>query len=28
LEYEAHADDPMPGVKSSIEYIRHVLASL
>ncbi len=26
LEYEAHADNPMPGVKGSIAYIRHALA--
>ena len=25
LEYEAHADDPMPGVKGSIVYIRQAL---
>jgi len=25
LEYEAHADDPMPGVKASIQYIRGLL---
>jgi inosose dehydratase len=28
LEYEAHADDPMPGVKGSITYIRRVLAQI
>ena len=28
LEYEAHADDPMPGVKGSIGYIRQVLARM
>jgi sugar phosphate isomerase/epimerase len=28
LEYEAHADDPMPGVKGSIAYIRRVLAGI
>jgi len=25
LEYEAHADNPMPGVKASVEYIRRAL---
>jgi sugar phosphate isomerase/epimerase len=28
LEYEIHADDPMPGVTSSFSYMRGVLASL
>ena len=28
LEYEANADDPMPGVKGSIAYIRRVLAGI
>ena len=28
LEYEAHADDPMPGVKASIGYIRGVLSTI
>jgi sugar phosphate isomerase/epimerase len=28
LEYEIHADDPMPGVSSSFSYMRGVLASL
>ena len=28
LEYEAHADDPMPGVKASIAYIRRTLAEI
>ena len=28
LEYEAHADDPMPGVKGSIAYIRDVLGRM
>jgi len=28
LEYEAHADDPMPGVKGSIAYIRGQLAKM
>lgn len=28
LEYEAHADNPMPGVKESIQYIRSALARI
>jgi sugar phosphate isomerase/epimerase len=28
LEYEAHADDPLPGVSSSFAYMRGVLAGL
>jgi len=28
LEYEAHAEDPMPGIKTSIEYMRGILAKL
>lgn len=28
LEYEAHADDPMPGVQGSIHYIRDTLARI
>jgi inosose dehydratase len=28
LEYEAQADDPMPGVKGSIAYMRGVLAKM
>jgi len=28
LEYEAHADNPMPGVKASIAYIRRVLGGI
>ena len=28
LEYEANADDPMPGVKGSIAYMRRVLAQM
>ena len=28
LEYEIHGDDPMPGVISSMAYMRGVLAGL
>jgi sugar phosphate isomerase/epimerase len=28
LEYEVHADDPMPGVISSFAYMRGVLAGM
>jgi sugar phosphate isomerase/epimerase len=28
LEYEIHADDPMPGVTSSFAYMRGVLAGM
>jgi len=28
LEYEIHADDPMPGVMSSFAYMRGVLTGL
>jgi sugar phosphate isomerase/epimerase len=28
LEYEIHADDPMPGVSSSFAYMRGVLAGM
>jgi sugar phosphate isomerase/epimerase len=28
LEYEVHADDPMPGVLSSFAYMRGVLAGM
>jgi len=28
LEYEVHGDDPMPGVTSSIAYMRGVLAGM
>ncbi len=28
LEYEAHADDPMPGVKASVTYLRRVLGEI
>jgi len=28
LEYEANAENPMPGVRASITYIRRVLAEL
>jgi sugar phosphate isomerase/epimerase len=28
LEYEIHADDPMPGVISSFAYMRGVLAGM
>jgi sugar phosphate isomerase/epimerase len=28
LEYEIHADDPMPGVSSSFAYMRGVLADM
>ena len=28
LEYEANADDPMPGVKGSIAYMRRALADM
>jgi len=28
LEYEIHADDPMPGVQRSFSYMRGVLAGL
>jgi sugar phosphate isomerase/epimerase len=28
LEYEVHADDPMPGVISSFAYMRGLLAGL
>jgi sugar phosphate isomerase/epimerase len=28
LEYEVHADDPMPGVTSSFAYMRGVLAGM
>jgi len=28
LEYEAHADDPMPGVKGSVAYMRSVLVAM
>ncbi len=28
LEYEIHADDPMPGVIASFAYMRGVLAGL
>jgi sugar phosphate isomerase/epimerase len=28
LEYEVHADDPMPGVTSSFAYMRRVLTGM
>ena len=28
LEYEANANDPMPGIKDSIQYIRRVLKEI
>jgi hypothetical protein len=28
LEYEVHADDPMPGVVASFAYMRGVLAGM
>jgi sugar phosphate isomerase/epimerase len=28
LEYEIHADDPMPGVSESFAYMRGVLAGM
>ena len=28
LEYEVHADDPMPGVTASFSYMRGVLAGM
>ena len=28
LEYEAHADDPLPGVMNSVAYMRGVLAAI
>jgi sugar phosphate isomerase/epimerase len=28
LEYEAHSDNPQPGVRESIGYIRGVLAAM
>jgi sugar phosphate isomerase/epimerase len=28
LEYEVHADDPMPGVTKSFAYMRSVLAGM